>query len=120
MSWLYYYPIGDRFFSLGIPAFLIFISYISICSDAKKGILSLVGDASYSIYLTHILAISAIFLIERRFLHVNSNVFLYLSMLFSALIFGIVFHLYIEKPIMKLCGAKLRTAKINKAVAADA
>ncbi|QNK08300.1 acyltransferase family protein [Enterobacter sp. JUb54] len=108
VGWMYYSPAGIRFIDLGIPSFIIFNSYVSLFKNAGKGVLSTIGDASYSIYLTHLLSISAVFLIEHRFLGINNPILLYISMLLPALVFGIIFHMYIEKPVINYLNSKTK------------
>lgn len=113
VSWMYYSPVGIRFFDLGIPSFIIFNSYVSLFKNAGAGVLSTIGDASYSIYLTHLLSISAIFLIGHRFLGLNNPVILYILMLLPALVFGIIFHLFVEKPIINYLNSRTKRLVIK-------
>ncbi|HFI5640609.1 TPA: acyltransferase family protein [Raoultella planticola] len=114
IGWMCLSPFGVRFYDLGIPSFLIFNSYVTLLRNANGGLLSLIGDASYSIYLTHLLSISAIFLIEHKFFLINNVAILYITMLISALIFGIAFHLSIEKPIINFLNSKFKQFNVKK------
>jgi peptidoglycan/LPS O-acetylase OafA/YrhL len=114
IGWMYFSPVGVRFYDLGIPSFLIFNSYLILFRNASKGLLSMIGDASYSIYLTHLLSISAIFLIGHKFVGISNPTILYVSMLVTALISGVIFNLYVEKPIINYLNSKFKKLEVKK------
>ncbi|MFC6376603.1 acyltransferase family protein [Tatumella terrea] len=87
----------------GIPSALIFIGFLSTKIFSKKiNKLVLLGDASYAIYLTHILTINAVYLVFKR---IGMQETLYLPMIIIgvslSIAIGLVVHLMIEKPVTK-------------------
>ncbi len=71
-------------------------------------ILSFFGDASYSIYLSHFMVISVIsragFRYDQRW-HLPIGIWM-LIMFVSAVLFGVLVHLYIERPLLGLLGRR--------------
>lgn len=79
---------------------------------------SFLGDASYSIYLTHYPIILILFKLAFE-IKISNYIGIFLTATFSVIftiIFGCIFHLIIEKPIIQLFRNRLITkpAKINK------
>ncbi|PAF44764.1 acyltransferase [Helicobacter sp. 11S02596-1] len=96
---------GDvsRVLYYGIPSAMILAGFLSpFISTCESKTLTLLGDASYSIYLTHILTINAIYV---AFKHFGMQEKMYLLMIIIAVlmsvIVGVVAHLKIEKPLIK-------------------
>ena len=88
----------DRFFIWGLPSALIVFGAI-YCKQIKNKFLLYLGDASYSIYLVQILAIPGFYkLITYLDVKINYN-FLSIICLISSVVFGCIFHTYIEKKI---------------------
>ena len=93
---------------LGIPsAFLIhwLLLYERGYGIFETKILKIMGDASYSIYLTHIITIAALRVLF-DFLGINiskvdASIFV-LSSIFVSLIAGVIFYFLIEKPLTKV------------------
>jgi exopolysaccharide production protein ExoZ len=92
----------------GIPSAL-FVAGLVFMEKAKPGSIKknrwmlLLGDASYSIYLTHGLAYMAVGMLINHFVFLKQtqpDLFLILSIVF-ALITGVVFYKFIERPVLK-------------------
>lgn len=95
-----------RFATTGIGASLIFWGMLTLSKDIKfSKLLVILGDASYSIYLVHILFI---YLICLRVLHkipdamlVNINAeIVALIMIIGSVLVGVLFYYFIEKPML--------------------
>jgi exopolysaccharide production protein ExoZ len=97
-----------RSIKFGIPAVLIVAGLLSIekyLTELKLPLL--LGNASYSIYLSHIMAIALLRYIYPRLGLITeglvSTTFFVLVALMLGSLFGIVSHLSIEKPLLNLC-----------------
>ncbi|WP_338328572.1 acyltransferase family protein, partial [Rosenbergiella collisarenosi] len=90
----------DRVFFYGGPAFLIFVSFRLIESYLPKSkFLLFLGDASYSIYLTHILVINAVYQLFKFFGFQFDFSILMISLATGfSFIFGCLIHKFIEIP----------------------
>ncbi len=91
----------DRVFEFGLPAMLIVAGAVSAEEHIRPSrIFNLLGSASYSIYLFHLLTLEAIIFVYPYF-HLGGNkmLFIYISLLF-ALTSGCLIHLALEKPII--------------------
>jgi exopolysaccharide production protein ExoZ len=99
-----------RFLSWGLPSALLLLGAISL--EYRFGawnfpIARLLGDASYSIYLTHLFSIGIVFVIWRKFglVSVDENwsfeasSFVVLAFLLSSFI-GVISYLFLEKPML--------------------
>ena len=85
----------------GVPAFVIFTLVVSLgeVGDGRIGrLLKLVGDASYSIYLSHLFVVMAVREILNR-LTFNADLVAVITMLLSALV-GIQVYRWAEKPML--------------------
>lgn len=82
---------------------LLFMGVVSIEVNNKVKIesksLKLLGDASYSIYLTHLFSIGIAFLIFNK-IGIDPILFVLTSILLSVIV-GVLYFLIIEKNIMK-------------------
>lgn len=99
-------PALPQSISLGIPAFLCVVSAVQIerCGSLRRSrLLSLLGDASYSIYISHVFVIPGMRLIWGRVgldMAVGQGApFVGVTML-AAAVFGIVVHLMLERPLL--------------------
>jgi exopolysaccharide production protein ExoZ len=93
----------DRLFTWGIPAFFIVLGALH-AKEIKSQLASLLGDASYSIYLVQVFTIPVVFKFFQLFIpNLNTDLAILISIIFSGLI-GTVTYLVIEKPMT----AKLR------------
>lgn len=96
---------GFRSLLLGIPAFFIVISVTFLCMNTKWSFLSLLGDASYAIYLFHWASFGAtkplVTFLASSAGEPTTITLIILANLFVAVISGIAIHLLIEKPILK-------------------
>jgi exopolysaccharide production protein ExoZ len=98
---------SGRFFNWGLPAFLIVTGALGLESMLKHLRLpALLGDASYSIYLTHGLALA---MVKNVFLHLGTSsgptaiaAFALTGCVVSVLIGIAVFH-FVEKPLSACC-----------------
>jgi exopolysaccharide production protein ExoZ len=97
---------GMRLFAFGIPASL--IVYGSVAYELKQGfrfprLLEKIGDASYSIYLSHILVLSAIgrawqaVAVDGPWIHTLALTVMLLSAIFT----GFASYSYLEVPILR-------------------
>uniref|UniRef100_UPI0035AF6B3E acyltransferase family protein n=1 Tax=Rhodoblastus sp. TaxID=1962975 RepID=UPI0035AF6B3E len=81
----------------------------------------LLGDASYSIYLVHSMAISAIAMINAKLGHGHvPPVVLFGGALSVSVAAGVVVHLMIEKPILRLTRGKAKARPVVGEVAPSA
>lgn len=90
---------------VGIGAMLVIAGLVGWeCSREIKVPAPLVflGEASYSIYLVHYLAVSALCKIVMRFAQVLPASLLFAIVAIGALLAGIGFHLAVEKPLMRV------------------
>jgi len=90
----------------GLPAALIVagaaLSDRGALSTAQWRIPQLLGDASYSIYLTHLLVLSAV-----RSFHIPH---LGILTVLASLLVGISVHFYVERPIGRLLNSSFSTS----------
>ncbi|HGY1115450.1 TPA: acyltransferase family protein [Providencia rettgeri] len=98
----------DRVLHYGIPSVMIFIGFLglnNIIGDIKS--LTFLGNASYSIYLTHIITINAVYFIYKV---VSPQREYYLAMIFVAsvcsVIVGCFVYRFIETPIINIFKSK--------------
>lgn len=113
-----YATVDLRLFSLGVPAALIvwgFVSFEHRITDIP--ILSLIGDASYSIYLFHMLVFSAIYQVWSAYGEITAW-FIPVGIV-AALVVGISIHVSIEKPITIYFGYKLRQMMERRALSTN-
>ena len=102
-------PGGARVITWGVPAILVVIATLSLEKGGKisqHNTLQKIGDASYSIYLSHILTIEVVELLWSKFgwymeTLATQLTFLILCLVASALV-GIVAYNMIERPSLKL------------------
>lgn len=91
----------------GLPAAALVIGAVTLDDAGRIGrvrLLHLLGDASYSIYLSHGISISVLAVVWRRLgfasLHGFDQPLLALATFIAATIFGVAVHLLVEKPVM--------------------
>lgn len=108
-----------------IPAFFIVIVFTLTNNDTIKGKLLnkavFIGDASYSIYLTHIYFsfFKPKVMLLGNYLPVNADLYRNLVGIVSlllAVVGGCLFYLWVEKPIINYFSAKMKTPKTVKSV----
>jgi exopolysaccharide production protein ExoZ len=94
---------GIRFIEWGIPAILVINAAVMLegwLSQVLPKFLHAVGDASYSLYLSHILAIQAIFILYRH--HSTPNKWGAAAMcLVASVAVSLVLHRMVEKPMTR-------------------
>jgi len=102
----------NRIIIFGMPSFLIILFSIEV---EKQGFifnkyLILIGDASYSIYLSHLLTLNVVAKVFNIFLYENYifELFMIIAMITIALAWGLISYKYIETPIINF------TKKIHK------
>lgn len=108
-----------RVFLWGIPSFLLVgsilylfqHSFASLFATNKivefiKKTTMLIGDASYSIYLTHTLFFSALIYLKVFFISVQNGDFLIFLFLVAAIIIGYLTYIFIENPLLKILRKK--------------
>lgn len=102
----------ESMLALGISCTLIVLAaaYTDLNSNLKmpKPLL-LLGDASYSIYLTHFYVFVFLFKVLKKIEHINPfNKFITVSLsLVIVTVLGVLFHITIEKPLLKHLNRKL-------------
>jgi exopolysaccharide production protein ExoZ len=106
------WPELDRAVVYGIPAFIVVLSAVLIeraGTRATQPLLQLLGEASYSIYLTHFFVTRAVVKAAER-IHWDGIMpmigFLCLS-LFGVSLVGVLTHLWIEKPLTNVARRSL-------------
>jgi exopolysaccharide production protein ExoZ len=101
----------------GIPAVFIVGSAIVVFNNVRLPLLRLLGDASYSIYITHVFALEfAMHLADRLRLNDPTpvNVLLALGLqLMIATIVGVVIHKAVEKPVTSFLQTWIRKRQAN-------
>ena len=101
----FYFEINNRLWYFGIPALLLFVSFLSLESLLERGesliakILNIIGDASYSIYLSHLFIIAAVMLFMDKF--VSSSAVAFSICMIFCIYGGCVCHYLIEVPLTK-------------------
>ena len=98
----------ERVFLFGGPAVLMVHSLMALERDNRRHLprwLVAVGNASYSIYLSHILVLSAVgrFWVAMGWHTHGGNAPMLICMLAATLAFGLLSFHYIEKPLLQLC-----------------
>ncbi len=105
-------PTLGRFLAYGIPAVFIVGAAIIVFENKHLPLLQLMGDASYSIYITHLFALEfAVYLAHLLNLNDPSpmNMVLALGMqMIMATIVGVIVHKIIEKPLTSLLRARIK------------
>ncbi len=98
---------GLRFFCFGLPALLILYGAVSLETRSRFPFprwLSVLGDASYSIYLSHILVITAVgrvwSLVRQRGLW--DNALAILVMIAAAIGCGLASYHFVERPLLRI------------------
>ena len=97
--------LGERVISYGIPSFLLVYGLVGMYSERESGLimsyLAKIGDASYSIYLSHVLVLSGVVYIAKKINTTSSSVFIILVvMLLLTLIVGFLSYHILEKKII--------------------
>ena len=96
----------DRIFYWGIPSLLIVLGLI-YCKKFNNKFLIFLGNASYSIYLTHFIFIACYYKTISFFLvNFNHDLMIILSILLSISL-GSLFYIFIEKPISNFLKNKI-------------
>ena len=100
----------------GIPSAVFVAAFVFLESQKKYGIfknklLNLIGDASYSIYLIHILSFPILIKLNIFKLETISGDLLIFILMAFAVISGILVYLIIEKPLLKFINTILKKNK---------
>jgi len=74
----------------------------------------LIGDASYTIYLLHVLVLTVATASKSfdRFIDANPNT-AYFGMVAAVLVLGVSFYFLVEKPLTQLSRSKRKAAHVN-------
>jgi exopolysaccharide production protein ExoZ len=102
-----YAPPTNTFLTFGVPAALIVVAAVGLDDVKTRGqpwrFFQEVGNASYSIYLTHFFVVAALTLFANR-IHLSSNLRTLLALLTIPLIafVGIAVYRFLERPIMSM------------------
>ena len=91
----------DRFFSYGIPSFLIILGSIDL-KEHKFSFFKLLGDASYSIYLIQVFTIPFVFKIFSFFSFKDYDFLFFSVSIIFTIIMGLILYIFFEKKILKL------------------
>jgi exopolysaccharide production protein ExoZ len=95
--------LDDRFFFWGVPAAA--VVYASLSFPEVKGaagrLLELLGDASYSTYLSHMFTIGALHWVGDRWIPLGTGVFMAVAF-FASLALGVVSYRLIEQPLLQM------------------
>ena len=119
---LSHHPTPDRIYAgylalgWGLPAALIVggaaLSDRGALATARWRIPRLLGDASYSIYLTHLLVLQAFILVFHALkFHVPH---LGIPIVLATLLIGICVHFYVERPIGRILSSRFLTSIANR------
>ncbi|MDY1008207.1 acyltransferase [Sphingomonas sp. CFBP9019] len=100
-------PLQYRVFTYGIPATLLFVGFLSLSDNIRwPSALLFIGNASYAIYLTHILVI---YMFTRRMPifveHGLEPLAVYGASsiaILAAIVVGSLFYMAVEKPVLRL------------------
>lgn len=109
--------IFERVITIGLPMFFVFVGLVSLESffAEKKGVVKsafeYIGDISYSTYLVHPFALSALALLLKKMNLVNEFIFPVI-LISGAIISGSLVYHWFEMPVAKLIKEK-RIKKIN-------
>ncbi|MBD9719533.1 acyltransferase [Raoultella sp. RLT01] len=102
----------------GLPMLLVFLGAIGLeplLRINKNNLISkigvLLGDASYSIYLTHPFVLSPVAIIGKHFGLLTSPLIFSAVLLFSSCLVGVFVYLYIEKPLHNYIKTRLSLSK---------
>lgn len=105
-------PSPGRFVSYGIPAVFIVGSAIIVFENKRLPLLRLMGDASYSIYITHLFALEfAVYLghlLKLSDPSLMNMVLAFVMQMIIATIMGVVIHKVIEKPVTSFLQGKIK------------
>lgn len=96
-----------RIIGFGIPAAIVFSSLLSAESRLPRiGVLKIIGDSSYAIYLVHLFTLGTARLFWLRIFELN-YAFLLFAMIVTILI-GIMLHIGFERPVTRILTAWTR------------
>ena len=93
---------SNRLFYWGVPAALIVFGSV-YSKQFNNSILLYLGNASYSIYLIHVISISAFYKFFTIFFNIQNTDMLALLCFSSSAIAGCVLYYFIESPLNKFC-----------------
>lgn len=101
---IYYKGIDDflylRFVGFGVPSLLILISFLIIKRDIKfYKFLNYLGDASYSIYITHTTTLYSLYALTGS--NRSDSLLVDITSFFIAILIGCIAHSYLEAPITR-------------------
>jgi exopolysaccharide production protein ExoZ len=89
-----------RVIEFGIPAVIIFSSFLAAESWLPRiGVLKIVGDSSYAIYLAHFFTLGSALGFWRLFFEVNYGFMVFA--VFVTIVVGIMLHIGIERPVTR-------------------
>ena len=88
----------DRFYKWGLPSALLVYGAISI-KQVSQSLLKLLGDASYSIYLVHMLVIPVFYKVCASYKAGIDTDMLAISCLLLSILAGVFSFLFIERPL---------------------
>lgn len=102
-----------RVFLYGVPMFLLFGSVVGlreVGDGALTGLGRVLGDASYSIYLTHLAAVWGLSKILARF-PIDADLAIAACVLVAAIL-GVITFRFVEKPMLDRSRALLRSRRV--------
>ncbi len=102
---LFFFYNFSRYIQSGIPSSLILLGLI-FSKQITSRVLVFLGDASYSIYLTHLFVVRSIFKLGRDFLPTTNAEILIILTIIISLLFGLLIHLLVENRFRKIINSR--------------
>lgn len=102
---LFFFYNFSRYIQSGIPSSLILLGLI-FSKQLTSRVLIFLGDASYSIYLTHTFVVRSIFKLGRNFFPTTNVEILTIFTIIISLLFGLLIHLLVENRFRKIINSK--------------
>ena len=102
---LFFFYNLSRYIQSGIPSFLILLGLV-FSKQLTSRVLVFLGDASYSIYLTHPFVVRSIFKLGRNFLPTTNAEILIIFTLIISVFFGLLINLLVENRFRKIINSK--------------
>lgn len=90
---------------IGIISFAM-VAFSIVCVDLRKGFLTYIGDASYSIYLVQVFSLPIIMKLSVKLLHGMDGIYAFMISIIFTVLSGVIFHECVEKNIINLVKRK--------------
>lgn len=102
---LFFFYNFSRYIQSGIPSSLILLGCV-FSKQVTSRVYVFLGDASYSIYLTHLFVVRSIFKLGRNFLPTTNAEILIILTIIISLLFGSLIHLLVENRFRKIINSR--------------